>query len=225
MHANGYKVNQVQQAKILGFTIQSNLKHTKQINSTISNINSRLYNIKKLGTQTKIKSRTTLVKAIVIGKLNYAIALLSNSTQTQIQKLNTLIIKSCRVIMGNPCLRWTSARLLNKCRLHTVWHMITNQGLTYIHKIQTTQTPTLIYENYIIPNRPKRTNTNLRTKYTPKSKNSLFYRFSEIYSTLPDHLKTIEVKKFSKHIAAHITDNYDPYKFPNTNNTPDSDSE
>ena len=46
MYANGYKVNQVQQAKILGFTIQSNLKHTKQINTTISNINNRLYNIK-----------------------------------------------------------------------------------------------------------------------------------------------------------------------------------
>ena len=29
MYANGYKVNQVQQAKILGFTIQSNLKHNK----------------------------------------------------------------------------------------------------------------------------------------------------------------------------------------------------
>ena len=58
----------LQQAKILGFTIQSNLKHTKQINTTISNINNRLYNIKKLGTQTKLKSRKTLVKAIVIGK-------------------------------------------------------------------------------------------------------------------------------------------------------------
>ena len=165
---------------------------------------------------------------MVIGKLNYAIALLSNSTQMQIQKLNTLIIKSCRVIMGNPCLRWTSARLLNKCRLHTVWHMIINQGLTHIHKFQKTQTPALIYENYIIPKRPKRTNTNLRKKYTPKSqilKNSLFYRFSEIYSTLPDHLNTTEVKKFSKHIAVHITENYDPYKFPNTNNSTDVDSE
>ena len=111
-----------------------------------------------------------MVKAIVICKLDYTIALLSNSTQLQLHKLNTLIIKSCRVIMGNPCLRWTRGRLMNKCGLTTIWHAITNQGLTYIHKIQKTKTPTLIYENYVITQRPKRTNTNLRTIYTPKSK-------------------------------------------------------
>ena len=181
-----------------------------------------------LGTQTKIKSRTTLVKAVVIGKLNYALALLSNSTKTQIQKLNTLIIKSCRVIMGNPCLRWTSARLLNKCKLQTIWHMITNKGLNFIHKVQTTHTPTSIYENYIIPRRPKRTTTNLQPKYTPKSttlKNSLFYRFSEIHSTLPDYLKIAEVKKFTKLITIHIANNYDPYNFPNSHNTTESESD
>ena len=81
MYASGYKVNQVSKVKILGYIIQSNLRNDKQINKTISNINNRLYNIKKLGTQTLIKSRTILVKAIVIGKLNYALALLSNSTK------------------------------------------------------------------------------------------------------------------------------------------------
>ena len=52
---------------------------------TIANINNCLYNIKKLGTQTQIKSHTILVKAIVIGKLDYALALLSNSTKAQLQ--------------------------------------------------------------------------------------------------------------------------------------------
>ena len=40
--------------------------------------------------------------AIVIGKLNYALALLCNSTKAQLQKLNTLSTKTCRTIMGNP---------------------------------------------------------------------------------------------------------------------------
>ena len=71
MYASGYKVNQVPKVKILGHIIQSNLRNDKQINKTISNINNHLYNIKKLGTQTQIKSRTILVKAIVRGKLNY----------------------------------------------------------------------------------------------------------------------------------------------------------
>ena len=146
------------------------LHNYKQKNKTISNIDNRLYDIKKLGSQTHIKSHTIIVKTIVIGKLNYTLALLSNSTKAQLQKLNTLITKSCRIIIDNPCLRWTSNRLLNKCKLKTIWHMISKQGLTYIHKIQQTKTPTIIYEMYNIPTRPKRTNIDLRPKYTPKQR-------------------------------------------------------
>ena len=105
MYASGYKVNQVQKVKILGHIIQSNLHNDKQINKTTANINNSIYDIKKLGTQTHIKSRTILVKSIVIGKLNYALPLLSNSTQSQLQKLNTLITKCCKVIISNRCLR------------------------------------------------------------------------------------------------------------------------
>ena len=94
MYASGYKVNQVPKVKILGHIIQSNLRNDKQISKTISNINNHLYNIKKLGNKTQIKSRTILVKAIVIGKFNYALALLSNSIKQQLQKLNTLIKKA-----------------------------------------------------------------------------------------------------------------------------------
>ena len=79
MYADKYKVKQVDKVKILGFQIQSNLHNDAQISKTISNINNRLYNIRKLGNQTKFKTRRTLVKSIVIGKLNYALPLLSNS--------------------------------------------------------------------------------------------------------------------------------------------------
>ena len=144
MIASGYKVNQVSKVTILGHIIQSNLHNYKQINKTISNINNLLDKIKRLCAQTQIKSSIILVKAIVIGKLNYALPLLCNSKKVQLQKLNTLITKSCRTIMGNPCLKWTSSRLLNKFQLQTIWLMITEQGLTYIHKIQLTQTPLVI---------------------------------------------------------------------------------
>ena len=115
--------------------------------------------------------------------------------------------------MGNPCLKWTSSRLLNKCQLKTIWDMISEQGLTYIHKIQLTQTPIVIYEMFNIPTRPKCTNINLHPKYTPKTnllKNSIFYKFSEIYSNLPNHIKIAEIKKFKTQIKTHINISFDP---------------
>ena len=161
MTASGYKVKQVSKVKILGYIMQSNLYNDKQIAKTIWNINNRLHNIKKLGSHTQIKSHIILTKAIVIGKLNYALPLLCNSTKAQLCELNTLVTKSCKVIMGSPCLKWTSSRLLNKCKPQTIWHMITEQGLTYIHKIQTAKTPLAIYKMYNMPNRPKHTNLHL----------------------------------------------------------------
>ena len=81
---------------------------------------------------------------------------------------------------------------------------------------------------YNIPTRPKRTNIDLSPIYTPKTKileNSIFYKFSEIYSTLPDHLKTIEIKEFKSQIKIHISTTFDPYSFPSTNNDTNTETD
>ena len=54
INAAGYGVNQVHKVKILGFDTQSSLQNTSQINKIISNINNRLFNIRKLDNQTNI---------------------------------------------------------------------------------------------------------------------------------------------------------------------------
>merc|ERR1712240_891276 len=105
MYANKYRVQQVDKVKVLGYHIQSNLHNDAQVAKTIANINNRIYNIRKLGNKTKFETRRTLAKAIIIGKLNYTLPLHANSTKLQLQKLNTLITKTCKVIIGNPCIR------------------------------------------------------------------------------------------------------------------------
>ena len=106
--------------------------------------------------------------------------------------------------------------------------MISEQGLTYIHKIQQTKTPTTIYEMYTISNRPKRTNTYLRPKYTPKTKilkNSLFYKFSEIYSNIPDHIKSLDIKKYKSQIKIYISTLFYPYSLPSSTNDTDTETD
>ena len=130
--------------------MQSNLHHDKHIAQITSNIKNRLHNIKKLASHTTIKSRLILTKAIVIGKLNYCQPLLCNANKSQLAKLNTLVTKSCSSIMGSPCLRWTNSRLLNKFKMKTIYHMITEQAINYIHNIQQTKIPTALYAMYKI---------------------------------------------------------------------------
>ena len=106
--------------------------------------------------------------------------------------------------------------------------MISEQGLIYIHKIQNTQTPTAISEMYNLNDKPKRATNTLRPKYSPKTKilkNSIFSKFTEIYSTLPDHLKIKEIKQFNKQIKDHISETFNPYSIPASNQESDSESD
>ena len=106
--------------------------------------------------------------------------------------------------------------------------MISEQGLTYTNKIQQIKTPTTIYEMYTISNRPKRTNTYLRPKYTPKTKilkNSIFYKFLEIYSNISDHIKSLDIKKFKSQIKIHISTSFDPYFLPSSPDDTDTETD
>ena len=215
--------------KILGFHIQSNLHNDAQIAKTISNINNRIYNIRKLGNKTKFETRRTLVKSIIIGKLNYTLPLQSNSTKLQLQKLNTLITKSCKAIIGNPCIRWNTTKMITKCKLRTIYQLINKQGLYCIHKIQATRTPTSIYNLYKVNNntRPK---LNLRPRYNPKSKrlqNSLFYKYTELYTEVPEQTKNIPLINYVKYsIRDYVNEKYGPFTIPDTNeNDTTTDSE
>ena len=227
MTASGHKVKQVTKVNILGYIKQSNLQHDKHIAQLTSNINSRLYNIKKLSSHSTIKSRTIITKAIVIGKIVYCLPLLCNAKKSQLAKLNTLVMKTCRVIMGNPCMRWTNTRLLNKCKMNTIYQMITEQAINFIHKIQTTTIPQALYTMYNIPTRPQRTIPQLFPIYTPRTKhlkNSIFFKFSSIYSNLPDQLKANNITKFKKLLKIHIQENFHPHTLPQTQHESDTDS-
>ena len=138
------------------------MKNNSQINMLISKLSNRLFNIKKISNKTTHKSRIQLVKSIVIGKLNHTLPFLINSTQRQLEKLNSILIKSARRIIGSPCLKWSSNRLLNKSKLNNIWHMKMEHGLNFIHEIIINQEPESIHDLYTKPTRPRH--------YRPKTK-------------------------------------------------------
>ena len=81
---------------------------------------------------------------------------------------------------------------------------------------------------YNIPTRPKHTNVHIYPKYTTRTKllkNSLFYKFSDIYTNLPDHLKISTIGKLKNPGKTYIKLNFHPYSFPNNTNESDTDSQ
>merc|ERR1712115_482023 len=143
MMASGHKVKQICKAKILGYTLSNNLNHDKHISTLTANVNNRLYNIRKITHNTTLKTRKILTKATVIG----------NARKDQLAHLNTLVMKSCRVIMGSQCPGWRNDRLLDKCSMPSIYQSINNQALNYIHRLQSTKMPNALYTMYKIPAR------------------------------------------------------------------------
>merc|ERR1712080_94001 len=128
-----------------------------------------------------------IVKSVVIGKLNYALPLLINSTNVQLEKLNTIINKSCRVIIGSPCLKWSASRLQNKCKINNILQLIIEQSLNFIHKIRTNNEPETITELYKQSRNHRRVDHKLYTAYTPKTnliKRFLINKVTEIYNNI-----------------------------------------
>ena len=112
--------------------------------------------------------------------------------------------------------------------MQTIYHMITEQAINYIHKLQTTQTPQALYNMYNIPNRPQRTNVHLHPKYTPRTKHlksSIFFKFSTIYTNLLDSIKALPINKFKKQIKTHIQTNFSPHSLPQTHTESETDSD
>ena len=120
--------------------------------------------------------------------------------------------------MGSRCPRWTNQRLLNRCNMPTIYQSINNQALNYIHRLQSTRTPTALYNMYKLPDRPQRTNQLLYPLYEPKTKPlkaSLFLNYSQIYNQLPIALKVLPRLKFKKQIKIHIKNNQEYHTIPN----------
>ena len=81
---------------------------------------------------------------------------------------------------------------------------------------------------YVLTDGPKRVSTNLCPKHMPKSrilKNSLFYKFSDIYTDIPDHIRSLDIKNFRSQIKTHIITPFDPYFLQSTSNESDTETD
>ena len=120
--------------------------------------------------------------------------------------------------------------MITKCKLRTIYQLINEQGLLFIHKIQATKTPLSLYDFYNTNNKNRRPKHNLRPKYKPRTsllKNSLFFKFSELYLDVPEYIKNIPLLNFVKYsIRDYVNKKYDPFSIPSTkDNGNTSDSE
>ena len=202
--AEQFKIFSKNTIKILGFYIQSDLKYETEINKLVSTLHNRINTIRQISKYTDFKTRLKFLNANVMSKLNYMLPFYSSITEELTHKLHKVIMTSARMAIGDYCYKTHCNKILARCNWLPIRYMINMAQCNFIHKILTNQSPTKIFEFFVIPNRQaKQIRLNFQNK-TKLSKLSLLNNGLNIYNNLPMQLKQLTVKKFKLQIKKHL---------------------
>ena len=133
--ADIYNIEQKDSSKILGFIINKNLNHDKQINNIISKVNYRLHTIKFVAKYMNNKIKIIVYNSLVISIIRYVMPLLLNLNFKQLKTVNVLVTQAARSAIGYHTYKWSNFKLLRYCNWLGGVHMLYYSTLCFVHKI------------------------------------------------------------------------------------------
>ena len=220
MHAHNHTITQKATTKILGAIINNTLTHKDHIHTVTSSIHYRMHTMRHITQYTVHKTRLVIANAIIISTLNHLLPLLINAHKQELQKLQTLLLKSARLVIGSPCFKWSTSRMLKACNWHTIYHMITVHSMTLMHNIVVHKTPMALYSmltSYMHNTEGTRHARKIRMTHHAQSdqlNNSFMYKALSIYNTLPISLLTLNTSAFKAEVKNHIISTHRPDCIP-----------
>ena len=214
MKTTNHIIEQASKIKVLGMYISSSLSNIPTINNIISKVNYRLYTLKKILKYTNQRTSKMLINSIILSVFKYSCPILIDSNKNHINKLNTLLLKCTRPILGFSSYKLNTTTIMKKLKWNTIHHMLIIESCIFIHKCIFEALPVSINEliTYSINRQP-----NIRSVRKPlirekspsiKCSQSLIYRAIYFYNQLPDIYRTYNTKKFKKYATDYITENF-----------------
>lgn len=194
---------------VLGITFNDKLNwedHTVRGKSSIlTQLKSRLTVLKKLTKMTGRSFARQLANGIIMGKVEYAIALWGNSPKYQIQMIQKLVNKAARTVIGPCSLRWSIDHLMKEMGWLKLTDLIKYHQASLAHQVVFHRSPEFIHEKlnpkdgatrshrgYKLGPKP---NSRGQTTYTKNNFTSTIY---EMYNKLPSILTSIPPKTIFK---------------------------
>ena len=145
---------------------------------------------------------------MVLSIIRYCSPILIDSDAKMIDKLQTLLMKCTRPILGFASFKMSTLQIMAELRIQTVHLMIMRESIQFIHKVLSKKAPGVIFELFTQSNMAKvRGVRKYRVKITHKSNkvtNSLFYRAIYLFNCLETEVRNYKVKKLSKYLQDNI---------------------
>ena len=213
LRAGDYIIEQKDKIKVLGVFFTSGLTNHVNISNIISKVNFRMYTMREAFNFSGKKSKIIFFKSMVLSVIRYCCPILIDSDAKMLSKLQTLLMKCTRPILGFQSFKMSTLQIMSELRIQTVHQMIIMESIKFIHKVLIKKSPGVIYDLFIQSNLE-----NIREirKYRVKNDymssgvtNSLFYRAVYFFNCLENDVRIYNVKKLSKYLQDNIT-----YIFP-----------
>merc|ERR1712115_334573 len=208
LKAGDYIIEQKEKIKVLGIYFTSGLSNHANILNIISKVNYRMYTIREAFKFSNKKSKIIFVKSMVISIIRYCSPILIDSDVKMIDKLQTLLMKCTRPILGFASYKLSTLQIMAELRIQTVHQMIIRETIQFIHKVLIRKAPGVIFNLFTQSNLPNvRGVRKFRVKNVHKSNrvtNSLFYRAVYLYNCLDNDVRNYKPKQMSKYLQDNI---------------------
>merc|ERR1712240_340878 len=218
LNTTNFVIEQAKKVKILETYFSPGLCNIINVNSIISKVNYRLNIIRKVTKYTNFRTSKIIITSIILNVFKYAAPLMINTDVRSLQKINTLLLKCTRPILGFDSYKWSTNKIMSKINWSTYYHILIYESIMLIHKSVFEGTPQTIMDLITFSlNRTK----NIRSIRKPlmkeqtnssKLQQTVMFKSVYLYNLFPGQLRTYIPKKLKKHLKEFI------YQyFPNNN--------
>ena len=150
------------------------------------------------------------MNSLIISVFRYGCPILINCNISLIAKLQTLLMKCSRHVLGYRSYKMSTKQIMEKLGWNTVNHMIIMESIKFIHKIIFNHEPNSIFRLFESEGRDGsslRMVKKLRVKDIPKSEKAyqtLIYRALYLYNKLDYETRSENPKQISKYLKKYI---------------------
>ena len=208
LKAGDYIIEQKEKIKVLGIFFTSGLSNHANISNIISKVNYRMYTMREAFRFSNKNSKIIFLKSMVISIIRYCSPVLIDSEVRMLDKLQTLLMKCTRPILGITSFKMSTLQIMAEIRILTVHQMIMKESILFIHKVLSRKSPGVIFNLFSQSNTENiREVRKFRVKSTHKSNkvtNSLFYRAIYLFNCLEMEVRNYKVKKLSKYLQDNL---------------------
>ena len=150
------------------------------------------------------------MNALVISVFRYCCPLLINSNSYQISRLQTMLMKCTRYILGFNSYKMSTLSIMKELKMLTIHQMIMKDAILFIHKVIFNEKPNGLFKfitygarDNIMVRQVRKPRVKIETKST-KLRNTLIYNSVFLYCQLEDDLRLYNPKKLSKYLKDNM---------------------